>query len=173
MFIPLAAFIIIHGPSDSRVRFNIFGEAMEEADVSHHSSWVRREHGGAPGRHRQYRTPRPCARQCILLIYPNCFTCRATGPTLGSEIYLGVWRRHNQGYYVRTPYLLQFSVSNLFIRWGESAGSISVAMQILANNGNSEGLFRGAFMQSGGPISWKTGTLEEGERISDFIVHLV
>ncbi|KAI0298090.1 Alpha/Beta hydrolase protein [Multifurca ochricompacta] len=35
--------------------------------------------------------------------------------------------------------------------WGESAGSISVALQMLANDGNTAGLFRAAFMQSGSP----------------------
>ena len=54
-------------------------------------------------------------------------------------------------------------VSDIFVSWGQSAGSISAALHMLANNGDNEGLFRGAFMQSGGPISWKTGTLEEGK----------
>lgn len=35
---------------------------------------------------------------------------------------------------------------------GESAGAISVALHMLVNNGDQEGLFRGAIMQSGGPI---------------------
>ncbi|KZV76203.1 carotenoid ester lipase precursor [Peniophora sp. CONT] len=51
------------------------------------------------------------------------------------------------------------------IIWGDSAGSISVAMQMLANNGSSEGLFGGAFMQSGGPIS--TGNVEDGQPFFD------
>ncbi|KAI0752384.1 carotenoid ester lipase [Daedaleopsis nitida] len=33
--------------------------------------------------------------------------------------------------------------------WGQSAGSISVALQMLANGGDTEGLFRAGFMQSG------------------------
>ncbi|EIN12170.1 carotenoid ester lipase precursor [Punctularia strigosozonata HHB-11173 SS5] len=36
--------------------------------------------------------------------------------------------------------------------WGESAGAISVALHMLTNGGNTEGLFRGAFMESGSPI---------------------
>ncbi|KAH8995061.1 carotenoid ester lipase precursor [Lactarius hatsudake] len=36
--------------------------------------------------------------------------------------------------------------------WGESAGAISVALHMLVNNGDQAGLFRGAIMQSGGPI---------------------
>lgn len=33
--------------------------------------------------------------------------------------------------------------------WGESAGAISVGFHLIANNGNHEGLFRAAIMQSG------------------------
>ncbi|EMD31127.1 hypothetical protein CERSUDRAFT_89451 [Gelatoporia subvermispora B] len=36
--------------------------------------------------------------------------------------------------------------------WGESAGSWSVALQLLINGGNSEGLFRAAFLESGSPL---------------------
>ncbi|TDL14977.1 carotenoid ester lipase precursor [Rickenella mellea] len=36
--------------------------------------------------------------------------------------------------------------------WGQSAGAISVALQMLTNDGNTQGLFRGAFMESGSPI---------------------
>ena len=37
--------------------------------------------------------------------------------------------------------------------WGESAGAISVSLHMLANGGNTEGLFRAAFMMSGSPTS--------------------
>ena len=47
-----------------------------------------------------------------------------------------------------------------FTRWGQSAGAISVNMHMLAYHGSSDELFRGAFMQSGGPID--TGNLEDG-----------
>ncbi|KAJ7777805.1 carotenoid ester lipase precursor [Mycena olivaceomarginata] len=36
--------------------------------------------------------------------------------------------------------------------WGESAGAISVSLHMLANGGNTEGLFRAGFMQSGSPM---------------------
>ncbi|KAJ7364786.1 Alpha/Beta hydrolase protein [Mycena albidolilacea] len=36
--------------------------------------------------------------------------------------------------------------------WGESAGAISVSLQMLYNGGNTEGLFRAAYMQSGSPV---------------------
>ncbi|KAI0248237.1 Alpha/Beta hydrolase protein [Lactifluus subvellereus] len=35
--------------------------------------------------------------------------------------------------------------------WGQSAGAIFVGLHMLANGGNTEGLFRAAFMQSGAP----------------------
>ncbi|KAI0364152.1 carotenoid ester lipase precursor [Pilatotrama ljubarskyi] len=35
--------------------------------------------------------------------------------------------------------------------WGQSAGAISVALQMMANGGDTEGLFRAGFLQSGAP----------------------
>ena len=55
-----------------------------------------------------------------------------------------------------------------FDRWGESAGAISVALQMLANGGNTEGLFRGAFMQSGSPIP--VGDVSHGQPSYDALV---
>ncbi|KAJ7166299.1 carotenoid ester lipase precursor [Mycena crocata] len=52
--------------------------------------------------------------------------------------------------------------------WGESAGAISVSLQMLANNGNNEGLFRAGFMESGSPIP--VGPLENGQKYYDAIV---
>lgn len=46
--------------------------------------------------------------------------------------------------------------------WGQSAGAVSVAMHMMAYDGDSEGLFRSAFMESGGPFD--TGFLEDGTR---------
>jgi len=45
--------------------------------------------------------------------------------------------------------------------WGQSAGAISVSLQMLAYGGNSSDLFRGAFMQSGSPIP--VGNLTGGQ----------
>lgn len=53
-------------------------------------------------------------------------------------------------------------------RWGESAGAISVAMHLLTNGGNTEGLFRGAFMQSGSPIP--SGPITDGQADYDGLV---
>ncbi|KAJ7205202.1 Alpha/Beta hydrolase protein [Mycena pura] len=55
--------------------------------------------------------------------------------------------------------------------WGESAGAISVAMHMLANDGDTEGLFRAAFMESGSPIP--VGPVENGQIFYDQIVQQV
>ncbi|KAI0028025.1 carotenoid ester lipase precursor [Vararia minispora EC-137] len=52
--------------------------------------------------------------------------------------------------------------------WGESAGAISVAAQMLMNNGDTEGLFRAAFAESGSPIP--TNTVESNQAIMDKFV---
>ncbi|KAF7974292.1 hypothetical protein HWV62_12434 [Athelia sp. TMB] len=52
--------------------------------------------------------------------------------------------------------------------WGDSAGSISVGLHTVANNGNNEGLFRGAFMESGSPIP--TGDIADGQPYFDALV---
>ena len=53
-------------------------------------------------------------------------------------------------------------------RWGESAGAISVALQMLTNGGDTEGLFRGAFMLSGSPIP--VGDITDGQHDYDTLV---
>ncbi|KAF8167291.1 alpha beta-hydrolase [Crassisporium funariophilum] len=45
--------------------------------------------------------------------------------------------------------------------WGQSSGSISVSLQMLAYGGNNEGLFRAGFMMSGSPIS--VGNITSGQ----------
>lgn len=52
--------------------------------------------------------------------------------------------------------------------WGESAGAISVALQLLTNGGDTEGLFRGAFMESGSPIP--TSDMSGGQTTYDTLV---
>jgi hypothetical protein len=55
---------------------------------------------------------------------------------------------------------------NILIRatrsWGESAGAISVALQMLTNGGDTEGLFRAGYMQSGSPVP--VGPIENGQK---------
>ncbi|KAF5380644.1 hypothetical protein D9757_007005 [Collybiopsis confluens] len=52
--------------------------------------------------------------------------------------------------------------------WGESAGAISVALQMVTNDGNTESLFRAGFMQSGSPIP--VGDVADGQKYYDQIV---
>ncbi|KAI0793056.1 carotenoid ester lipase precursor [Irpex lacteus] len=52
--------------------------------------------------------------------------------------------------------------------WGESAGAISAALHLVANNGDNEGLFRGAFSESGAPIP--VGDITVGQPVYDAIV---
>lgn len=52
--------------------------------------------------------------------------------------------------------------------WGESAGAMSISLHMLANGGNTEGLFRAGFMQSGAPIP--VGPLENGQGYYDSVV---
>ncbi|KAJ7171378.1 carotenoid ester lipase precursor [Mycena filopes] len=52
--------------------------------------------------------------------------------------------------------------------WGESAGAISASLQMLANGGDAEGLFRGAYMQSGSPVP--VGPIEGGQWDYDTLV---
>jgi acetylcholinesterase len=54
--------------------------------------------------------------------------------------------------------------------WGESAGSISVSIQMLVNDGDTEGLFRAAFMESGSPIP--VGDITQGQQYYDDLVEL-
>ncbi|PFH47076.1 hypothetical protein AMATHDRAFT_153008 [Amanita thiersii Skay4041] len=52
--------------------------------------------------------------------------------------------------------------------WGESAGAVSVALHMLADGGDTNGLYRAAVMQSGSPIP--TGPIENGQKVYDGIV---
>ncbi|KAF8645416.1 hypothetical protein AX16_007831 [Volvariella volvacea WC 439] len=52
--------------------------------------------------------------------------------------------------------------------WGESAGAMSVALHMVANNGNTEGLFRAGFMQSGAQTPVGEGT--NGQKYYDALV---
>ncbi|KAH9061818.1 alpha beta-hydrolase [Lactarius deliciosus] len=52
--------------------------------------------------------------------------------------------------------------------WGQSAGAVSVSLQMLANGGKTEGLFRAAFMQSGSPTP--VGDITNGQKYYDFLV---
>ncbi|KAG0699982.1 Alpha/Beta hydrolase protein [Suillus ampliporus] len=53
--------------------------------------------------------------------------------------------------------------------WGYSAGAKSVALHMVTNGGNTEGLFRAAFMHSGAPFP--IGDIAQGQHNYDFIVN--
>ncbi|KAG0703413.1 Alpha/Beta hydrolase protein [Suillus ampliporus] len=52
--------------------------------------------------------------------------------------------------------------------WGFSAGAKSAALHMVTNGGNTEGLFRAAFMESGSPFP--VGDIAHGQTNYDFIV---
>ncbi|KAI0766811.1 carotenoid ester lipase precursor [Irpex lacteus] len=52
--------------------------------------------------------------------------------------------------------------------WGQSSGSISVGLHLIANGGNTEGLFHAAFMESGFPNPY--GDTRNGQKWYDAIV---
>jgi len=54
--------------------------------------------------------------------------------------------------------------------WGESAGAISVALHMVANEGNTGGLFRAGFMQSGSPIPVGDIASTKGQSYYDALV---
>ncbi|OBZ66769.1 Lipase 4 [Grifola frondosa] len=54
--------------------------------------------------------------------------------------------------------------------WGESAGSISVALHMMAHGGNNEGLFRAGFMESGAALPSGDITGSSLQDTYDFIV---
>ncbi|KAF8893685.1 Alpha/Beta hydrolase protein [Gymnopilus junonius] len=66
-------------------------------------------------------------------------------------------------------YIGQFGGDNSKVTlWGESAGAISIAMQMLAYGGDTSGYFHAAFMQSGATLP--VGSIKEGQVYYDFIV---
>ncbi|KIJ07764.1 hypothetical protein PAXINDRAFT_173304 [Paxillus involutus ATCC 200175] len=52
--------------------------------------------------------------------------------------------------------------------WGESAGAISAALHTVTNDGNPDGLFRAAFMQSGS--AFPVGNILKGQKYYDALV---
>lgn len=105
----------------------------------------------------------------FILMFP--LYCRKRSSSLGSEIYWRFRRRSNKSNNVCAT--LSYSPDSLIAEhpipsWGESAGAISVSLQMLANGGNTEGLFRAGFMQSGSPIP--VGDITNGQEYYDALV---
>ncbi|OCH92512.1 carotenoid ester lipase precursor [Obba rivulosa] len=55
------------------------------------------------------------------------------------------------------------------IIWGESSGALSVCFQMITNGGNPEGLFHGAFIESGAPLP--LGNYTQGQASYDALVN--
>ncbi|KIK50762.1 hypothetical protein GYMLUDRAFT_50992 [Collybiopsis luxurians FD-317 M1] len=90
---------------------------------------------------------------------------------MGPEIHQGVWRRSDQGHHLRFVQKIVPLVSSVefpLSSWGESAGSISASLHMLANGGDPEGLFRAAFMESGSPLS--VGDITLGQKYYNQLV---
>jgi len=97
---------------------------------------------------------------------------RASGSEMDSEVRLTFRWRPFQSHNVSTAFNLgrnkfNFGDTN---RWGESAGAISVALQMVTNGGNTEGLFRAGFMQSGAPTP--VGDIAELQPFFDQIANI-
>ena len=65
-------------------------------------------------------------------------------------------------------FLSDVAPTGLYKRWGESAGAISAALQMVTNGGDTEGLFRGAFMESGAVLP--NGDISLGQQDYDNLV---
>ncbi|KAI0265665.1 Alpha/Beta hydrolase protein [Gloeopeniophorella convolvens] len=93
--------------------------------------------------------------------------CTALGFMGGKEVKkegvgnLGLWDQRIALQWVQT-YISEFGGDPTKVTvWGESAGALSIAMHMVSNKGDQQGLFRGAIMQSGGPIP--VGDIELGQ----------
>lgn len=99
------------------------------------------------------------------------FIDRTWSSAVDPKVHHSVRRRSYQGHHVGiSSFILNPRKCSSYhlSSWGESAGAISVALQMLANGGNTEGLFRGGFMQSGAPIP--VGDITRGQKYYDALV---
>ncbi|CAK5270426.1 unnamed protein product [Mycena citricolor] len=87
---------------------------------------------------------------------------------LDPKVHLSLWRRPDKGHHLGAGFSPACTQARSFIFDRESAGAISVALQMLGNGANTEGLFRAGFMESGSPIP--VGPVENGQKYYDQIV---
>ena len=91
---------------------------------------------------------------------------------MGSEVHQSIRRRPYEGHDVSPESGVNKRDHTYFlsVSWGESAGAISVALQMVTNGGNAEGLFRAAFMESGSLVP--VGSITGGQVYYDNVVSL-
>ena len=92
---------------------------------------------------------------------------------LDSKVYRSIWGRFYKSDHVSEiiRHFVDIFSSHLVTStpsWGESAGAISAALHMVANGGDTEGLFHGAFMHSGSPIP--VGDITNGQKYYDALV---
>lgn len=123
----------------------------------------------------KYWSPRPYVfpLPARLLIYCELFWIRTPGSPVGTKIHQRVWGGSYQSHHVktssRTVIFNQVDKDAAMISsWGASAGAVSVALHMVTNGGNPDGLFRAAFMESGSPIH--VGDITKGQPYYDALV---
>lgn len=87
---------------------------------------------------------------------------------MGTPIYRAIWWGSQHGHHVHKPSIFVCKCLTSIYRWGESAGAMSVGLHMLTNNGDPEGLFRAAIMQSGSPRP--VGDSSHGQKYYDELV---
>ena len=95
---------------------------------------------------------------------------RTPSVPMGAKVYQYLRRRSFKGHNV-CPLWLSARFRSLlltFHSWGQSAGGASVGLHLVANGGNTEGLFHAAFMESGFPMP--NGDTRQGQRWYDLLV---
>lgn len=105
--------------------------------------------------------------------YVSDLDCRTSSPPLDTDIYSSFRWWSDASYTVciccGCIYLLSPSCFHIeHYRWGQSAGAVSVALQLFAYDGNTEGLYRGAIMQSGTHIPY--GDIADGQQYYDALI---
>ena len=111
--------------------------------------------------------------QRSILSLVSLIPARTPSPEVGSKIHLRIRRRSREGYNVSpdpcSP--LDLAPTGHHESWGQSSGAMSAALQMVTNGGDTEDLFRGAFMESGAVIP--SGDISLGQRDYDDLVRAV
>ena len=90
---------------------------------------------------------------------------------MGQETHRRVWQGPRKSHDVRRRATTLYSTpvpSNALYSWGPSAGGLSVGSQLVANGGDSEGLFRAALLSCGSLLP--TGDISDQQPSFDSVV---